>query len=259
MEKLIKTAVYSIPKLNIKEYCQINNTTMEELYREISELEDDKLANLFLNRYPIKNNEDYSLNGANIIKQILNIRHLKLSEIAQTYNVSKRTILRKIKEIEQSDPELYELYKKLRSNTLTKEDEEKILKMPIEDIQSEERDYCLTKNISGKTHESDKILKDIEEIREEIYSRIAEKCEDPEELERKILLPETEKLVQNRWKKELVLKRIFEEECDNNLEFLHITLGNRDTTKRIQEEFRKIDEQDGIREIIEKTYEVKGE
>lgn len=259
MKKLIETAVYSIPKLDLKEYCKINDVKISELYQALDVLDDDKLAILFLNRYPREIDKEDKLNGANIIKQILNIKHLKISEIAQTYEVTKRTILRKIKKVEQTDPELYSIYKKFRNNSLTQEDEYKIENMPVEDIQTAERLYDLPKNITDKTHQSDKIFKTKEDIREEFYDKLAEKCEDPEELERKMQDPKTEKLIQNRWKKEKVLIKLFQTECNCNLELLHIELGNKDTEKRILKEFEKIDQEDGIKEILGERYEIKGE
>ncbi len=257
MKKLIETAVYSAIKLDLKEYCKINNLQISELYESLYDLDDDKLAILFLNRYPRKIDKEDILNGENIIKQILNIKHLKLSEIAQTYKVNKRTILRKIKKVEQTDPELYAIYKRLSANNLTPEDEEKINAMPIEDIQTAERAYAMTKVLTNKTHEAEKMFKTEEDIREEFYDKLAERCEDPEELERKMREPETEKLIQNRWKKEKVLMKLFETECDNNLELLQIALGNKDTVQRIRKEFERIDTEDGIQEILAKRYNEK--
>ncbi len=256
MEKLIKEAVYSIPKLNIEEYCKINNTTIEELYNALDLLEDDNLRQLFLNRYPMQLDENQNLNGENIIKQIVKIKHIKIGEIASTYKVSKRTIFRVLKKAEKSNPELYALYKRFNKKQLTREDEELISEMPIEDISIGRRDYDVTKIMTPKTHQSDKVFKSLDDIREEYYDKIAEECETPEELEEKEQDPDLQTLIKNRWKKEKVLIKIFEEECENNLELLHILLGERKTVNRLMDEFRKIDEEDNIAEINQRRRKI---
>ena len=84
MENLILQAIYSIPKLDLKEYCRINGTTLEELYEAVENYPDENIKYLFLNRYPQKANEDDWISGENIIKQILKMKHIKIREIAET-------------------------------------------------------------------------------------------------------------------------------------------------------------------------------
>ena len=123
--------------------------------------------------------------------------------------------------------------------------------MPIGDIQTQNRSYPVVKRLTTKTHECDKILKNRNEIAEEIYEQIAKTCENPEELEKKLKHPDTEKKIENRWKKEKVLMDIFKE-CSYNLELFHIELGNQNTNDRIREAFIKIDEEDGMLDIIKR-------
>ena len=141
MNKLLETAVYSIPKLDIDAFCKINNEDKDDLYKSAIETEDEMIGNLFLNRYPRKIDKELRLEGENIIKQILKIKHIKLSEIAETYDVSKRWILKVIKKVEKSNPELYKLYKRYGNKELSQEDEELINNMPIGDIQTQNRSY----------------------------------------------------------------------------------------------------------------------
>ena len=249
MRKLLDTAICSIPKLDIDEFCRINNVDKDELYKSAIEMEDETIGNLFLNRYPRKINKELRLEGENIIKQVLKTNNIKLSEIAGTYDVSKRWILRVIKKVEKSDPELYKLYKRYRNKALSPKDEELINNMPIGDIQTQNRNYPVVKRLTTKTHEYDKIFKTRDEIAEEIHEKIAKFCEDPEELEKKLNDPDTEKRIENRWKKEKVLMDIFKE-CSYNLELFHIELGNQSTSDRIRQAFNKIDEEDGMLDII---------
>ena len=81
MENLILQAIYSIPKLDLKEYCRINGTTLEELYEAVENYPDENIKYLFLNRYPQKANEDDWISGENIIKQILKMKHIKLEKL----------------------------------------------------------------------------------------------------------------------------------------------------------------------------------
>lgn len=258
MENIVRQAVYSIPKLELEQYSKTNGITVEELYDSLDNLLDDNLRQLFLNRYPLSQdkNKNEELDGKNIIKQILKIKHIKLKEISDTYGISKRHLLRIIKKVETTDPELYNLYKKFRKNELTNEEEHYIEEMPIEDIKNTKRSYALPKMITRKTHDIETIFKTKDEIQEEIYSQIAEKCEDPEELDEKLNNPDTQKMVMNRWKKEKVLIEYFEKECDNNYELFHIALGNKKIMDSLQEKFKKIDEEDGMLEIYKRKYQI---
>lgn len=262
MKKLLEVAVYSIPKLDIDEFCRVNGVKKSDLYDMAVNGEDDTLGMLFLNRYPERINSEMRLVGENIIRQILKIKHLKISEIAKTYGVNKRMIFRTLKKAEQSSPELYEVYKRFRNKELSKEDEEFIENIQVGEIQTESISYSSSKAFALRTHEAKNVFKTKEEIKEEIYARIADECEDPEEFEQKKKDPITEKKIQNRWKKEQVVMKIFEEECDNNLSLLQITLETRETIDKIMKRFKEIDEEDGMEEIRKEEYrrrEEKGE
>lgn len=254
MERLLKVAVYSVPKLNIDEFCRVNDVSKSDLYNMAVNGEDDTLGMLFLNRYPEQLNSEMRLVGENIIRQILKIKHLKISEIAKTYDVSKRNIFRALKKVEQSSPELYEVYKRFRNKELSKEDEEFIENIPVGEIQTESISYPSSRAFALKTHETQNIFKTKEEIKEEIYTQIADECEDLEEYEMRIKDPITKKKIQNRWKKEQVIMKIFEDECDNNLSLLQITLETRETQNKMMKRFREIDEEDGMLEIRKEEF-----
>lgn len=222
MERLLKVAVYSVPKLNIDEFCKVNDVSKSDLYDMAVNGEDDTLGMLFLNRYPEQLNSEMRLVGENIIRQILKIKHLKISEIAKTYDVSKRNIFRALKKVEQSSPELYEVYKRFRNKELSKEDEEFIENIPVGEIQTESISYPSSRAFALKTHETQNIFKTKEEIKEEIYTQIAD-------------------------------------ECDNNLSLLQIILETRETQNKMMKQFREIDEEDGMLEIRKEEFRRKQE
>ena len=68
-------------------------------------------------------------------------------------------------------------------------------------------------------------------------------------------------MIANRIKKQDVVIQLFEEECDRNLSELDMKLQQREIRKRLLEEFKRIDEEDGIMQIYAKKYreEDKGE
>lgn len=252
MENLILQAIYSIPKLDLKEYCRINGTTLEELYEAVENYPDENIKYLFLNRYPQKANEDDWISGENIIKQILKMKHIKIREIAETYHISRRWIFRILKKEEDNHPELYALYKRFRKDVLTPEDEEMIQNMPINEISSEQ--LKPVKGYIPKPVKTESIFKSEEAIREEVYEKIAESCEDVEEFERKIKEKDVEIMIANRIKKQDVIIQLFEEECDHNLSDLDMKLQQREIWKRLLKEFKRIDEEDGIMQIYAKKY-----
>ena len=252
MENLILQAIYSIPKLDLKEYCRINGTTLEELYEAVENYPDENIKYLFLNRYPQKANEDDWISGENIIKQILKMKHIKIREIAETYHISRRRIFRILKKEEDNHPELYALYKRFRKDVLTPEDEEMIQNMPINEISSEQ--LKPVKGYIPKPVKTESVFKSEEAIREEVYEKIAESCEDVEEFERKIKEKDVEIMIANRIKKQDVIIQLFEEECDYNLSDLDMKLQQREIRKRLLKEFKRIDEEDGIMQIYAKKY-----
>ena len=71
--------------------------------------------------------------------------------------------------------------------------------------------------------------------------------------------PITKKKIQNRWKKEQVIMKIFEDECDNNLSLLQIILETRETQNKMMKQFREIDEEDGMLEIRKEEFRRKQE
>ena len=252
VKNLILQAIYSIPKLDLNEYCKTNGTTLEELYEAVENYPDENVKYLFFNRYPREVNEEDLLSGENIIKQILKIKHIKIGEISDTYHVSRRWIFRILKKVQSDNPKLYDLYKKFRKGELTPEEEKTIENMSVSEISSERLKSI--KGYSPKPRETEAIFKSEEQIREEIYEKVAEDCEDVEEFMRKIKSEDVETIIANRIKKQDIVVKLFEGECNHNLSELDMKLQQREIRKRILEEFKKIDEEDGIEQIYAKKY-----
>ena len=150
VKNLILQAIYSIPKLNLTEYCRTNGTTLEELYEAVENDSDENVKYLFFNRYPRKVNEEDLLSGENIIKQILKIKHIKIREISDTYHVSRRWIFRILNK--QIKTLLQRGNKKKIDTTL------KILLDDEYNISRKAIEGCLTVLAHGKADEIEKIF-----------------------------------------------------------------------------------------------------
>ena len=129
----------------------------------------------------------------------------------------------------------------------------KVQKLPSTLSLTEVEQLKPVKGYIPKPVKTESVFKSEEAIREEIYEKIAEGCEDVEEFERKIKEKDVEIMIANRIKKQDVVIQLFEEECDHNLSELDLKLQQREIRKRLLEEFKRIDEEDGIMQIYAKN------
>ena len=83
------------------------------------------------------------------------------------------------------------MYKKFRKGELTPEDEKIIENMSVSEISSERLKSI--KGYSPKPRETEAIFKSEEQIREDIYEKVAEDCEDVEEFIERVVADATKR------------------------------------------------------------------
>ncbi len=137
-KEFILNLVENDKKINLKEACREKRVGLDTLYRKVYKLkqEDNELYMKFMSLHPYIPRDIKSIDFEQLMRESI-ISGVSQKDLENIYGVSKRTIQRRFRKINEINPELFNLYQDYL-NTDSEEKLEYIIEKALEGYQKQE-------------------------------------------------------------------------------------------------------------------------